>query len=198
VIVNKVGRPSKAIERRGQILIAMAAVVAREGIAATTLAKVADEAGFHRTLVAHYFGDRRSLLDAFVDRVVALYGDRQILGGQTASIEKRVQRAFDPGHYVTREDLNVWTELVALSARDERIRARLHSLWVDRWLPMIERELQVARPKATSRDISQVAYGLACLVEAHWSLELQDVATPRRRRLGQRTARLLLDSLPPS
>ncbi len=42
----------------------MATVIAREGIAAATLTNVASQAGFHRTLVAHYFGDRRSLIDA--------------------------------------------------------------------------------------------------------------------------------------
>lgn len=196
MIVKKLGRPSKAAERRAEILAAMATVIAREGIAATTLTKVASQAGFHRTLVAHYFGDRRSLIAAFIDQVVAAYGDRQILGDQATGIETRVEGAFEPGHYTAREDLIVWTELAALAARDEQVRQRLRSLWEDRWLPTIEQQLQTARPEAAPGKISEVAYGLACLAEAHWSLELQGVATPQRRRQAQSTARLLLASLP--
>jgi AcrR family transcriptional regulator len=196
VIVKKVGRPSKAPERRAEILAAMATVIAREGIAATTLAKVASQAGYHRTLVAHYFGDRRSLIDAFIGQVVAAYGDLQILGDQSTSVETRAEKAFEPGHYTTREDLIVWTELAALAARDEQVRQQLRSLWEDRWLPTIEQQLQAARPKADPSKISEVAYALACLTESHWSLELQGVATPQRRRQSQSTARLLLASLP--
>jgi AcrR family transcriptional regulator len=196
VIVKKPGRPSKAAERRAQILTAMAAVIAREGIAATTLAKVASQAGFHRTLVAHYFGDRRSLIDAFIDQAAAIYGDRQILGDQAARIETRVERLFEPGHYATHEDLIVWTELAALAARDDHVRQRLRSLWEDRWLPSIEEQLHNARPKAEPAKVSEVAYGLACLAESHWNLGLQGVATPQRRRQAQSAARLLLASLP--
>jgi AcrR family transcriptional regulator len=196
VIVNKIGRPSKAAERRAGILAATAAVVARDGLAETTVAKVADEAGLQRTLVFHYFGDRQSLISAFVDQVVAVYGDRQILGDQARTIEERLDSAFEPGHYAAREDLVVWTELVALAARDDAVRARLAALWAGRWLPMISRELQAARPRATAAQADEIGYGIACIVEAHWSLQLQGLDSPRQRGHAQASARALLGSLP--
>ena len=196
MIVNKVGRPSKARERRDSILLAMATVVAREGLAETTVAKVADEAGLQRTLVFHYFGDRESLMDAFIDQIVSTYGDLQILGDSTRSIEERLDHAFGPGHYAGREGLVVWTELVALAARDARMRDRLLGLWRDRWLPMIEREIQNARPQATTAQTGEVAYGIACLVEAHWSFHLQGLDSPLRRQQSRANVRTLLGSLP--
>jgi AcrR family transcriptional regulator len=196
VIVKKLGRPSKAAERRASILRATAAVVAREGLDQATVAKVADEAGLQRTLVFHYFGDRRALLDAFVSEIVALYGDLQILGDPSRGIGERLDRAFEPGHYASRDDLVVWSELAALAARDAKMRERLQALWRDRWLPMIERELASARPRATSTQIGAVAHGIACLVEAHWSLHLQGIDSARTLRHSKKCGRILLDSLP--
>ena len=42
----------------------MADVVARDGLADTTIAKVAEAAGLQRTLVLHYFRDREALMTA--------------------------------------------------------------------------------------------------------------------------------------
>jgi AcrR family transcriptional regulator len=196
VIVNKIGRPSKSAERRAGILLAAAEVVARDGLAETTVAKIADAAGLQRTLVLHYFGDRASLIAAFIDQAVAIYGDTQILGDQTQTIEERLDRAFEPGHYAEPGDLVIWAELVALAARDGSVRHRLWSLWRDRWLPMIEHELRLARPLATAAQTGTAAYGIACLVEAHWSLYLQGLDSPQHRRHAQASARLLLGSLP--
>jgi AcrR family transcriptional regulator len=190
-----VGRPSKAAERKTAILLATASVVARDGLAETTVGKVADEAHIQRTLVLHYFRDRQSLIEAFVNQVVAFYGDLQIVGGAVEPIERQIDRAFDDGFYARDEDLVVWSELVALAARDASIRERLCSLWEDRWLPMIREELRKAFPTASSSSVRQGAYGLACLVEAHWSFRLQGLDNPERRRQAKANARLLLDHL---
>lgn len=196
MIVNKVGRPSKAGERRAEILLAVAAVAAREGIAGTTVAKVAGEAGIQRTLVLHYFGDRGSLIDSFIEQTAAVYGDLQILGDRTASIERRIDAAFDAGHYASRDDLVVWTEIAALAARDEAVRDRIRTLWSQRWLPLIETEIQAARPRAPGSQVRAVSHGIACLVEGYWALWLQGLDAPEQRRHAQACARLLLASLP--
>ncbi|RZS44750.1 TetR family transcriptional regulator [Herbihabitans rhizosphaerae] len=193
--VNKPGRPSKAVERRAEILDAMARVVARSGLDDATVSAVADEAGMQRTLVFHYFGDRPGLLAAFIDEVVGGYG-RRMLGAEHLSIEARIDRAFAPGFYANRDDLVVWTELVALAARDDTVRDRLRVLWLDVWLPEVERQLALAAPTATTAAVGQVAYGLTCLVEAHWAFVLQGVDAPKRRRQARAAARLLLAGLP--
>jgi AcrR family transcriptional regulator len=194
--VNKIGRPSKALERKAEILHAAASVVAKEGLAATTVGKVAEAAGLQRTLLLHYFKDRQSLIDAFVEQVAGLYGELQILGERSQPIERRVARAFEPGFYASPDDLAVWVELVAHAARDPELKARLRELWNARWLPTLERELAQARPRATPAQIAAVAYALACLVEAHWTFHLVGVATPARQRHVQAMAMGLVDTLP--
>ena len=81
--VKKVGRPSKVDERRATILLAMGFVVAQSGLANVTVAKIAEAAGLQRTLVLHYFHDRESLVDAYLDFVVGLYGDVQVTANAT-------------------------------------------------------------------------------------------------------------------
>ncbi|WP_037067197.1 TetR/AcrR family transcriptional regulator [Pseudonocardia acaciae] len=194
--VNKVGRPSKAAERRAHILEAMAAEVAGHGLAEVTVAKVAQRAGLQRTLVFHYFGDRDALVRAFLDEVVGRYGETMVLGDPGAPFRDRLDLAFEPGFYQQREHLVVWTELVALAAREPSVRDRLLALWRDRWLPEVERQLRRERPHATPAQVGRTAYGLACLVEGHWALYLQGLDDPARARAARDAARTLVDALP--
>ncbi len=60
------GRPSLAEPRRREILAAFERCVLRDGLANATVAAVAAEAGFQRTLIHHYFGDMESLVRALV------------------------------------------------------------------------------------------------------------------------------------
>ena len=60
------GRPRLTEKRRGEILAALERCVLRDGMANTTVQAVAAEAGFHRTLINHYFGDMESLVRALV------------------------------------------------------------------------------------------------------------------------------------
>lgn len=178
----------------------MAGVVARDGLTGVTLAGVAEAAGLTRTLVLHYFGSREGLMTAFVTEAVAAYGDR-MLGSDDepppgpAELADRIDRLFEPGAYESHEDLVIWVELVAAAARDEDVRRRLRELWTGRWLPAAERRLAAAYPHAAPERIGQTAYALACLVEAHWYFQLQDVTGDTRRRAAQQAARSLLTAL---
>ncbi|MGY2093292.1 TetR/AcrR family transcriptional regulator [Nocardia gipuzkoensis] len=194
--VNQVGRPSKAAERRMQILLAMATVVAQEGLSEVTVGKVAAEAGLQRTLVFHYFGDRAALIEAFLDEAVGLYGEVMLLGEPDKPFEERLDLAFAQGFYERREDLVVWIEIVALAARDDKVRDRLRRLWLERWLAQVEHQLHEQRPAATPEQISDVGYALAMLVEAHWAFQLQGIDAPERTTQAQQAARALFHTLP--
>lgn len=172
----------------------MADVVAREGLAGVTLAKVAEAAGMQRTLVLHYFRDRDSLIAAFIDEAVAAYGD-QMIPATPGDLEARVSRLFEPGAYRRTTDLIIWTDLVALAARDSDVRRRLRTLWTRVWLPRLEALLAAEYPAAPTEQIAATAYALAALVEAHWAFHLQGVSGPTRRRHGQNAARTLIAAL---
>lgn len=63
------GRRSLAAERRQQVLEAASRCLARNGLAGTTLEKIAEESGLSRSHVRHYVGNRDDLLLALVDWV---------------------------------------------------------------------------------------------------------------------------------
>ncbi|MEV0688062.1 TetR/AcrR family transcriptional regulator [Nocardia sp. NPDC050378] len=193
--VNKVGRPSKASERIAQILRAARSVVAADGLANTTLSRVATVAGVQRTLVLHYFGSRDGLMQAFVTDAVAEYGDNLLRLGADAPVEERVARMFEPGAYADRDDLVVWCELVALAAREPVVRERLTDLWTNRWLPGLEQQLSAAYPAASPDRVAITAYALACLFEAHWAFHLQGVDEPDRTEQAKQSAHTLLSAL---
>jgi AcrR family transcriptional regulator len=194
--VNKVGRPSKAEERMAQILRAMAGVVAKDGLASATLARVAEAAGLQRTLVLHYFGSRSRLLQAFVDEAVAAYGTAMLRVGEDSTVNRRLDAMFAPGAYRDRGDLVLWLELVALGARDGQVGERLRALWTQRWLPDLEQQLHAQYPSATNGDIQGAAYALACLFEAHWMFHVQGVGGPERADQARQAARAVLATLP--
>ncbi|WP_169513832.1 TetR/AcrR family transcriptional regulator [Actinomadura flavalba] len=196
--VKKLGRPSLARQRRDEILLAMATVVARDGLPATTLAAVAEAAGLRRTLVLHYFRSRDELVAAFVEEVVSAYGREMIWGDPCLPAADRLDALFAPGAYADEADLRVWTELVTLASRDTAVRDRLRHLWADHWLPEAERQLAAEYPSAPSEDIAATAYTLACLVEAHWTFHLQGIAEPRRHHLHATATALLTRLSPPA
>jgi AcrR family transcriptional regulator len=193
--VNQGGRPSKARERIAEILHATAGVVAREGFAGATLSKVAAAVGLQRTLVLHYFGTRDALIGAFIDHAVSAYGVAMLRSAADESIQDRIGAMFARGAYRSREDLVVWIELVALSARDRDVRRRLRDLWTKRWLPDLEAQLAAQFPSASAESVASTAYALACLFEAHWAFSVQGVADKCRREQATQAAYAILDRL---
>ena len=63
-------RPSIAAERREEILAAFEACALRKGLAATTLADVAAEAGLPRPLVRHFMGNRADMVTGLIERMM--------------------------------------------------------------------------------------------------------------------------------
>ena len=64
------GRRNIRDERREEILAPFETCVVRKGLAKTTLADVADEAGQPRSLVRYFIGNRDDMVDALIDRIL--------------------------------------------------------------------------------------------------------------------------------
>jgi len=95
-------RPSKAGERKQQILDAFERCVVRSGIQGVTLEKVAEEANLPRSLVRHFVGNRDDMVaavyDRFMRRVEALWsGKSQNLPSIDEMLEFLVKEAFIGG-----------------------------------------------------------------------------------------------------
>ena len=69
------GRPTVAPERRQQILDAVEVCIIRYGLGATTLERIADEAGLTRSNLAHFVGNRDEILDAALTQCVTRFSD---------------------------------------------------------------------------------------------------------------------------
>ena len=97
-------RPSKAEERKEQILDAFERCVVRTGLQGITLEKVAREAELPRSLVRHFVGNRDEMVEAvferFMRRVEALWSgldDRRRRPSIDEMLEFLVKEAFIGG-----------------------------------------------------------------------------------------------------
>lgn len=70
------GRPSKRIERRAEIVAAFGRVLSDHGYAGATIAAVALEAGVAPGLVHHHFENKHELLQALLEDLVARFRAR--------------------------------------------------------------------------------------------------------------------------
>ncbi len=118
-------------ERKEQILAAFEACVIREGLAKTTLQKVADEAGLPRSLVRYFVGNRDSMVDLLIARMIArateaFDADRDL--SPTLTAEELVDFLFDQAMGDDTSN-SVVGELWYLAQRDEAMRKRLSALY---------------------------------------------------------------------
>lgn len=67
------GRPSMAAQRVEEILDALEACIIEKGIQATSLENIADKAGFKRTILRHYIGNRDEIICALSTRWSQIY-----------------------------------------------------------------------------------------------------------------------------
>ena len=195
MIENKIGRPSKVHERSYQILQAAVSVVAREGLEGITFVKVAEAAGMQRTLVLHYFSTRAELMNAFIEHYIAKMGTEILHRFSGKPLSEQIVMLFTPEVYRSHDDLIVWFELVAQSARNPFIQKLLHNLWTQHWLPDFENQLAQEFPNATLEAISSAAYVLVCLFEAYWGFSLQGATDKQRQKQIEQAALLILDGL---
>lgn len=121
-------RPRIGTERREEILAAFEACVVRKGLAKTTLADVAEQAGQPRPLVRYFIGNRDTMVTALIDRLLER-GEahfRQLPKGGDAeqAIDVVLERIFAD---VTTNI--VIMELWHVSLRDAALRARLAAIY---------------------------------------------------------------------
>ena len=118
-------------ERKEQILVAFEACVIRDGLAKTTLQKVADEVGLPRSLVRYFVGNRSSMVDLLIARMieraeVLLEGAQQ--KGEAGTLDELLDVVF-ASTFGDETSNNVVGELWYLAERDPAIRTRLADMY---------------------------------------------------------------------
>lgn len=165
-----VGRPSKAPERRDQILDAMEICVREHGIGQASMRRIADQSGLSLQMVSHYFGNKEQLVLAFVMRVgekLALEVDTAISGATpqeklTSLIQFLCSDRYKriPGNDV------IGREIWGLAERDTDIRTIVWG-WYDRSITNISETISKAYPAAVPARCRETAYAILCLTEAN-------------------------------
>jgi TetR/AcrR family transcriptional repressor of bet genes len=136
--------------RREQICRAAATVISREGFAATTLRKVAEEAGVSTGMLNHYFSNRQDLLTQTLLFVSHRTQDRlwAAVEGVPAG-EKRLNALLDSALAVDppmdeswRVWINAYGEAVHLASLRHTMEKRLHT-----WYDLIDHALEGLVPE---------------------------------------------------
>ncbi|MBV1886797.1 MAG: hypothetical protein KUG61_06925 [Parvibaculaceae bacterium] len=151
-------------ERRGQILAAFEACVVRDGLAKTTLQKVADEAVLPRSLVRYFIGNRDEMVNVLIDGMMAR-AEREMAevypAGKPMTARELVDFVFD-SLFDNDTTNGVVSELWLLAQRDEAVKARLAKLY-ERMQDEIVSQMALAGFGRSKVARSRVAYGLMSL-----------------------------------
>lgn len=163
------GRKSLAHERAEQILDAFERCIIKHGFEASSLEKIAEEAGVKRSLIRHYLGNRDDLTEALIKRILKHEADLTKEAHEHLS-PKDLKKGllnylfFD---YLDAKSKHIEILLKALWKsvdQDKRIKALLQNLYQQGELE-IKETLELIYPNASKKNLSNVAYGLLCLSE---------------------------------
>ena len=192
-------RPALTEERTTLILDAFARCVARQGLDATSLENVADEAGVKRSILRHYIGNRDDLVQALVHRVLSNY--RKDVAVMVASLPSQrtahglLDYLFWDGDEATGVDVQVVEAMIAASGRDDRLRDMLKT-WIDEFNQVIAEILARDYPGAETQRCWDVAYGVVSIYYNHEALA--PLHLPNKYRLAARqSAEALIETLKP-
>jgi TetR/AcrR family transcriptional regulator, transcriptional repressor of bet genes len=161
--------PRLSIEqlRRRELAAAAYEVLQEDGMAGTTLAKVAERAGMSKGIVLHYFKGKDALLEAVMrhanallrDEVAALMADAQTPRGR---IEAIVAGNFSPKFFKP-EICNAWLSLCAEVPRNPtfaRIQRVIHARMRSNLLSGLRKLLPPERSDAAVIGITAMIDGL--------------------------------------
>jgi AcrR family transcriptional regulator len=189
-----VGRKSVATIRRAEIVDAVQRCVVQKGLAATTMADVAREAGMQRSAISHFLGNRDDVVTAAIERSCDYYIELIETIVAEHPPERRVHALVDNligGKRANPNAMVLFDEIVALAHHDEHARAE-----VERAYGVLDQELKSALraryPDSASRDRAAVAHALVLLIDNEERFRVLGLSNGRHTRAA---ARALLHSL---
>ncbi|MEM6280391.1 MAG: TetR/AcrR family transcriptional regulator, partial [Verrucomicrobiota bacterium] len=165
--------------RTSQILDALERCILKNGLEASSLEKVAEEAGVKRPIIRHYIGNREDLLLALTDRFVENDRQRVLAMIETLGDRNRVGTLLDilfsSSNKANAESILIYEELILAAARMEPIREKI-SRSTARFVDLIAKEL--SRQYPDSEGHVEVAWGIASIF--YNDISLQALRLPRR------------------
>ena len=161
-------RKSLAKERRQQILDAFERCISKQGLEATTLEQVADEADMTRSIIRHYIGNRDELVEALVDRRLKESTDDLIQQYAGLSPQDSVQltlanmfpetKEFDERDRIFLEVMTVNKDLYPVARK--KLKTAFEAL-----IKSFADDLKRVYRNASRQQCDQVAYAIICISE---------------------------------
>lgn len=183
------GRPPLTEQRQREILAALERCVLRDGLARTTVAGVAAEAGIQRTLVHHYFGGMQGLVQALV---VSLTDELAEAFGDASAQSPRLTALLD--FLFRRKPSRAEMLIGALRAPGiESANAPLASMY-ETFTAGLDACLRAEIPAAPAGRRRATAFAIVCLAMSRFQLARLGVSAQRTRGLRS-SAEVLIEAL---
>jgi AcrR family transcriptional regulator len=185
-------RPDRP-DRQQQILDAVLAVLARDGIAGVSVRAVAKEAGVANGLAGYYFEGKAGMVEAALHRIgeqdVELLTPRPGTDPETA-VRQALGRVASP-RFLTTEYVTLRLQLWALARVDPSF-AEINSAAHHRYLDALAGLIAAARPGLTTAEVTQRATDIAMIQNGMWITSLLGVDREAVRRAVARCEELAL------
>jgi AcrR family transcriptional regulator len=182
------GRKSIAPQRQEEILDAFEHCIEKYGFSNSSTHRISEAANMKQPMIAHYFGNKRAMIDALVQRIMIDYISRlqKKLGNATG--ELRIQRLLDfifgPGVLGGKAKRKVLIQLLAAAPHDEKLRVQMQSMYQS-FIEVAMLELQQAFPDIAPEKLKEGAYGILCLAVGNDTILLTAVPYANRKYARQ-------------
>ena len=180
-------RPADRPDRQQQILDAVLAVLARDGIAGVSVRAVAKEAGVASGLAGYYFEGKAGMVESALHRIgeqdVALLTPRPGTDPETA-VRQALRRVASP-RFLTTEYVTLRLQLWALARLDPSF-AQINTAAHDRYLDALAGLIATARPGLTASEVTRRATDVALVQNGIWLTSLLGVDREAVRRAVHR------------
>jgi AcrR family transcriptional regulator len=163
-----VGRPSLAVLRRAELLDAVEACITAHGVAATTVAAVAELAGTQPSKVHHYLGSRNEMLAAAVERALHRVEALVVVEMTSTPPNQRLAAQLDVlfGPSLTAPEVNQLIDhLVVASYIDEDVHDAVRSMY-QRFLAILIESIEATYPAADAGQRRRTALAILALAHA--------------------------------
>lgn len=188
---------------RDRILDAFEEAIVRHGVQAASFARIAQEGGFHRSLIQHHFQTRDHLVRACVTRVVDVYLAKlswlthldppDAAAPRLTRLQAWLLAPF--GEEGPPREARVVDAFIALATQDEHVRDELARLY-EGFAECLEQALGECYPAAAEAVRAEVAWGLVALAFGRASFDTMGLGVARGS-MAVRAAQALLDELQP-
>jgi TetR/AcrR family transcriptional repressor of bet genes len=198
-------RPTNTEERRGEIVLALSRVMAREGYERATIALIAKEAGLSGGLVHYHFESKAEILHALVEglslraerRIEARVGTRE---GGMEKLDALLDALLARGEDEDVEAVACWSLIGAEAVKDEDVRAlyrRFVTRLADRTAELFEAACREAGRSAEGKKA--VACALVAMIEGYFALAAavpDAIPAGTAAKMARRAARGLVEAQP--